>query len=78
MVTAAAISPDCPERLLRVEQVTKMLSMSRSAVYSLLDSGALRSVRLPGAGARFHRRVRPSDLADFINSGLTGGVQCAR
>jgi hypothetical protein len=41
-------------------------------VYGLISSGTLASVKLPGTGGRFHRRVRPVDLEAFIEKHITG------
>ena len=38
------------------------LRMSRRSVYNLLDSGQLRSYKVPGAG----RRIRPEDVDEFL------------
>ena len=48
-------------RLLRIEAVTERLSVSRSMAWKLIDSGALRSVRIGRAV-----RVRPLDLEAFL------------
>lgn len=38
------------------------LRMSRRSVYNLLDSGQLRSYKVPGAG----RRIKPEDVDEWI------------
>ena len=48
-------------RLLRIEAVAKRLSVSRSMAWKLIDSGALRSVRIGRAV-----RVRPADLEHYL------------
>jgi len=48
-------------RLLRIEAVAKRLSVSRSMAWKLIDSGALRSVRIGRAV-----RVRPADLEAYL------------
>ena len=48
-------------RLLRIEQIAERLSVSRSMAWKLIDSGALRSVRIGRAV-----RVRPADLEDYL------------
>jgi excisionase family DNA binding protein len=63
------------DKLLRVPAVQERLALSRSAAYALIESGKLPSVRLPGSGSRFHRRVRESDLENFITSNLVGAAQ---
>jgi len=54
------------DRLLTTRQVMDALGLSRSAVYQLLDSGRLPSVR-PSIGGKT-RNVRASDLAEYIAS----------
>ncbi|MGL5823715.1 MAG: helix-turn-helix domain-containing protein [Nocardioides sp.] len=52
------------DRLLyRVPEVARYLSVSRSKVYLLIQSGALPSVRLDGS-----RRVRGEDVRAFVDS----------
>ncbi|MBD3782018.1 MAG: helix-turn-helix domain-containing protein [Micrococcales bacterium] len=52
------------DRLLyRVPEVARFLSLSRSKVYVLMQSGALPSVRIDGS-----RRVRGKDLREFVDS----------
>jgi excisionase family DNA binding protein len=48
-------------RLLRIEAVAERLSVSRSMAWKLVDSGALRSVRIGRAV-----RVRPADLEAYL------------
>ena len=48
-------------RLLRIEQIAERLSVSRSMAWKLIDSGALRSVRIGRAV-----RVRPAALEDYL------------
>ena len=48
-------------RLLRIEAVAERLSVSRSMAWKLIDSGALRSVRIGRAV-----RVLPQDLDDYL------------
>ena len=48
-------------RLLRIEAVAERLSVSRSMAWKLIDSGALRSVRIGRAV-----RVRPADLEAYL------------
>jgi excisionase family DNA binding protein len=47
--------------LLRIEQIAERLSVSRSMAWKLIDSGALRSVRIGRAV-----RVRPADLEAYL------------
>ncbi len=49
--------------LYRVGEAAEVLSLSRAKVYELINSGALRSVRVGGA-----RRVTAEDLAAFVAS----------
>lgn len=49
--------------LYRVREVAEYLSLSRSKVYALMQSGALPSVRIDGS-----RRVRGEDLRAFVDS----------
>lgn len=48
-------------RLYRVRQAMELLSISRSTLYTLIDSGALRSVRVGRA-----RRIPGTAIADYI------------
>lgn len=50
-------------RLLDINDLIDLLKISRSSVYRLVDSGALKSVRI----GRF-RRVRFEDLAAFVDA----------
>jgi excisionase family DNA binding protein len=57
-------APDTVSRLLyRVSDAALALSLSRAKVYELINSGALRSVRIDGA-----RRIRAADLEAFVAS----------
>ena len=47
----------------RVGEVALALGISRAKVYELIDSGALRSVRIDGA-----RRIKAADLEAFVAS----------
>jgi excisionase family DNA binding protein len=49
--------------LYRVSDAALALSLSRAKVYELINSGALRSVRIDGA-----RRMRATDLEAFVAS----------
>ena len=49
--------------LYRVSDAALALSLSRAKVYELINSGALRSVRIDGA-----RRIRAADLEAFVAS----------
>jgi excisionase family DNA binding protein len=47
--------------LYRVTEAAEVLSLSRAKVYQLINSGALRSVRIGGV-----RRITGEDLAAFV------------
>ncbi|GAA2875351.1 hypothetical protein GCM10010517_36230 [Streptosporangium fragile] len=47
--------------LLRPEKAAELLSVSRTTVYALMRSGALRSVRVGTL-----RRIPPTALAEFV------------
>lgn len=49
--------------LYRVAEAAEVLSLRRAKVYELINSGALRSVRIDGA-----RRIKAEDLAAFVAS----------
>lgn len=49
------------EALLKASQIAKILNISRAFAYKLMQTGAIRSVRIAGA-----RRVRRNDLEEFI------------
>jgi excisionase family DNA binding protein len=58
-------------RLMRPNEVARMLGLSRPTVYRLLDAGALRSVKLDGAdrgatGRAGAVRVRLAEVVRFI------------
>jgi excisionase family DNA binding protein len=48
--------------LLRVPAVAEMLSCSKTKTYSLLNSGAIRSVRIEGGA----RRVRVGAVEEYV------------
>ncbi|GAA4365550.1 hypothetical protein GCM10023088_11080 [Actinomadura verrucosospora] len=52
-----------PKLLLTVPEAAKALSISRSKLYELLASGAIRSVRIDGA-----RRIPLNALNDYVNA----------
>lgn len=56
-----------PVALLRVEDAARELSLSRSAIYRLMDAGRLRTVRIGAA-----RRVPADAVEEFLRS-LTDG-----
>ena len=56
-------SRDLPDRLLSVEEAASRLGIKRTALYSLIQSGELGSIRV---GRR--RLVAESTLGDFISS----------
>lgn len=74
MATAAA-NDGGSDRLLRVAEVMRRLSISRSALYALLNSGRIRSVRMPGSGTRFHRRIPESAVTEFVQRNTIGGEE---
>jgi excisionase family DNA binding protein len=53
------------EKLLKASEVARILNVSRSLVYKLIQHGELRSVQIGGA-----RRVMQSDLQAFIKANL--------
>ena len=61
--------PETPviEKLLKGSEVARLLNVSRSFAYLLLQSGDIPTVRL-GRSVR----VRPSDLVDFISQNTVG------
>jgi excisionase family DNA binding protein len=52
-----------PKLLLTVPEAAKALAISRSKLYELLASGAVRSVRIDGS-----RRIPLNALNDYINA----------
>jgi excisionase family DNA binding protein len=52
-----------PKLLLTVPEAAKALAISRSKLYELLASGAVRSVRIDGA-----RRIPLNALNDYVNA----------
>ncbi len=62
------------ERLLRIREVAERLSLQPLATYKLVWSGELPAVRF-----RRSVRVRPADLALFIDNHRTGkGMEAVR
>jgi excisionase family DNA binding protein len=59
------------DRLLTIPEVAKRLRHGRTRTYELIRSGALPSVVL---GPRGRRRVRESDLDEFIAGLKDGGL----
>ncbi len=51
------------ERWLRISAVMQATSLSRSTIYSLMESGRLKSIKVGGA-----RRIAASALAEFMAS----------
>ena len=54
------------EKLLKATDVAEILNISRSMTYRIIQTGQIRSVSIGEA-----RRVRPVDLADYINRNLS-------
>ncbi|MEU9845168.1 helix-turn-helix domain-containing protein [Actinomadura sp. NPDC048032] len=52
-----------PKLLLTVPEAAKALAISRSKLYELLASGAIRSIRIDGA-----RRIPLNALNDYVNA----------
>lgn len=63
MGTSDGTAEQVSRLLYRVSDAASALSLSRAKVYELINSGALRSVRIDGA-----RRIRASDLEAFVAS----------
>jgi excisionase family DNA binding protein len=57
------------EPLLRGNEVARLLNISRSKAYTMIQSGEIASIRLGGSV-----RVRPSDLQLFISGRVSGGL----
>ncbi len=55
--------------LLTIRETVERTTLSRRTIYSLIQSGALPSVKIGGA-----RRVREVDLERFIAERRTGGA----
>jgi excisionase family DNA binding protein len=55
-----------PQRLMTAVEVAKVLNVSRAFAYQLMRRGKIRTVFIEGA-----RRVRPQDLASFIEGSLS-------
>ncbi len=62
-------NPEMPkfEKLLKGAEVASLLGVSKSFVYLLMQSGEIPTVRL-----RHAVRVRPKDLADYIEKNVRG------
>ena len=57
------------ERLLKADEVSRILNISRALTYRLLQRGDIPVVRINHAV-----RVKPSDLDDFINKCRSEGA----
>jgi excisionase family DNA binding protein len=57
-----------PPLVVKVKAAAAMLSVSRSHVYKLMDSGQLAYVKLNGA-----RRIEPAAIKRLIAAGRVGG-----
>lgn len=68
-IPLAVAPPDDDGALLSIPAVSRYLSVSRATVYALMDSGALRYVRLPGVRAR---RIRRQDLVALVDANTVG------
>jgi excisionase family DNA binding protein len=55
-------------KLLRAAEVAQILNVSRAFAYRLMQQGKIRTVAIAKT-----RRVRPSDLQDFIEMSLVPG-----
>ena len=53
--------------LLKIPEVAKMLGISRTMAYNLVQAGEIPSVQIRSA-----RRVRSQDLENYISQNLTG------
>lgn len=59
-------------QLLTVVEAAKILRLSRSSVYELMDAGKLRYARLPGTGKRCSRRIPLSVIRKFVEAAMVG------
>ena len=59
--------------LLRPEDVARVLGVTRSTIYNLAKSGALRAVVFKTRGDRWIYRFRPQDVEEFVNGNLREG-----
>ena len=57
------------EKLLRCGDIARLLNISRSKAYFLVQSGEIRSIRI-GASVR----VQPNDLKDYVSGLLSQGA----
>ena len=55
-----------PERLLKATEVAKILNISRTFAYQLMNKGNIATVIILGA-----KRVRPEDLDRFIQENIS-------
>jgi excisionase family DNA binding protein len=60
-------SIELPQRLLRVTEVARLLNLSRSCIYQIMDRGELPYVKIGKS-----RRVRPEAVARLIDAGTIG------
>jgi excisionase family DNA binding protein len=58
------------QHLLKADEVARILQISRSFAYQLMQDGSIRVVKLGRAV-----RVRPQDLEAFIEANLSHGTQ---
>ena len=55
------------DQMLKVPEAAKILNVSKSTVYKLMQTGELRHVRIRGS-----RRIKISDLKTYIDEGVSG------
>ena len=61
------------ERLLKPSELTEILGLKRSCVYSLLRSGQIPSIAVASGARKLSLRVRPSDLQRWLKKREVGG-----
>jgi excisionase family DNA binding protein len=61
-----------PDQLLTVAEAASYLRLSRSAMYSLMESGKITSCRLPGTGSRCVRRISMSAIRELVKLSTVG------
>ena len=65
-------------KLLRAEDVGRILGITRSGAYNLAKAGVLPHVKFKSCGKRFTIRFRPVDVDGFIQGHLCGGREAGR
>lgn len=71
---SATLAAPPTEGLATVAQAAEFLSLSKSAVYELMDCGRLEHCRFPGTKERCTRRIPWRVLREFVERNTVGAT----